>query len=104
MYLQGIGKVIDDYMENQSNPGQELAEMLKSELTVKFAYVHDPSNTEYSPIYLCATFLSPIHRHFLSAEQCSIVEEYLKGILNIFFRETFKKLFLSLSRGILSNS
>ena len=85
MYFQGIGKVIDDYMENQSNPGQELAEMLKSELQVKFAYVHDPSHLEYSPIYLCATFLSPIHRHFLSAEQYSIVEAYLKGIFKYIF-------------------
>lgn len=78
--FQGIAKVIDEYVGNTSNPGLELAKMLQKEISVKFAYVHDPSDKEFSPVFLTATFFSPSHRFLLTEEQITIVETFLRGI------------------------
>ena len=55
--------------------------MLKTELKAKFAYVSDPVNMEFSPVFLTASFLSPVHRVLLSAEQLEIVEAYLRALV-----------------------
>ena len=73
-------KVINDDVGNTSNLGLELAKMLQKEINIKFAYVLDPLDKEFSPVFLTATFFSPSHRFLLTEEQITIVETFLRGI------------------------
>ena len=73
-----MSKVVENYLENSCNPGIELAKMIKEELK-SFSYVHEPTNAEFSPLMLTATYLSPAHKFLLTPDQVELAESFLRG-------------------------
>ena len=70
-------------MENEKESGHLFAKQIEKQTKKYFAFVLDPADNDFLPVFWCATLLSPIHRLVLSPEQRKVATTYLKGMSRI---------------------
>ena len=57
---------------------------LKKNMKSYFNYMMDPLDSNFDPIVITATYLSPVHRHILNEEQVQVAEDHVKDLLRTY--------------------
>ena len=57
---------------------------LKKNMKSYFNYMVDPLDSNFDPIVITATYLSPVHRHILNEEQVQVAKDHVKDLLRTY--------------------
>ena len=80
-FALGIYKHLETYIENKYDSAHLFAVELKVQLDAYFGYVTNPEDPEYTALYVTATYLSPVHKVFLTPVLIKQARKFLKGRL-----------------------
>ena len=101
-FALGIYKHLETYIENKYDSAHLFAVELRKQLDAYFGYVTNPEDPEYTALYVAATYLSPVHKVFLTPVLIKEARKFLKGKLlyiisySLVVYDTFQSTSLSL--------